>query len=248
MKISWRMKFGLALVVLTVALLTLHSVVFRGSEFEELGLFLGTHEIAMMPLEVLVVTMIFHSLLERQAHQEKMHKMNMVIGAFFSEVGSPLLRRVSALDEADDARGHFLVQSTWDAQRYEAAKKATTAHDYRLEATGGQLEELKSFLSQKRSFLLGLLENPSLLEHETFTDALWAVFHLTEELEQRPSLEDLPPSDHLHLIGDIKRAYATTAAEWLDHARHLQKQYPYLFSLALRTNPLDPSASVTVTA
>jgi hypothetical protein len=36
--------------------------------------------------------------------------------------------------------------------------------------------------------------------------------------------------------------------EWLDHVQHLQTAYPYLFSLALRTNPLDPNASVTVAA
>jgi len=30
--------------------------------------------------------------------------------------------------------------------------------------------------------LLGLLGNPNLLEHDSFTDLLWAVFHLMEEL------------------------------------------------------------------
>jgi len=28
--------------------------------------------------------------------------------------------------------------------------------------------------------------------------------------------------------------------------RHLKKEYPYLFSLAVRTNPFDPRASVEV--
>jgi hypothetical protein len=29
---------------------------------------------------------------------------------------------------------------------------------------------------------------------------------------------------------------------------HLRSMYPYLFSLAVRTNPFDPAASVVVTA
>jgi hypothetical protein len=29
--------------------------------------------------------------------------------------------------------------------------------------------------------------------------------------------------------------------------RHLKTDYPYLFSLAVRQNPFDPEASVTVT-
>jgi hypothetical protein len=34
---------------------------------------------------------------------------------------------------------------------------------------------------------------------------------------------------------------------WLDYVRHLKDGYPYLFSLAMRTNPLDETASPVVT-
>jgi hypothetical protein len=40
-------------------------------------------------------------------------------------------------------------------------------------------------LLSKRDFLVALMENPNLLEHESFTDLLWAVFHLVEELAVR---------------------------------------------------------------
>jgi hypothetical protein len=35
--------------------------------------------------------------------------------------------------------------------------------------------------------------------------------------------------------------------EWLSYMRHLSDSYPYLFSLAMRTNPFDPQASPEVT-
>ena len=96
----------------------------------------------------------------------------------------------------------------------------------------------------KRQFLLALLGNPNLLEHEKFTELLWAVFHLTDELSHRKSMEHLPPSDYEHLSGDIRRAYSLLVREWLSHLEHLKASYPYLFSLAVRTNPFDPNASV----
>jgi len=34
--------------------------------------------------------------------------------------------------------------------------------------------------------------------------------------------------------------------EWLTHMEHLKHDYPYLFSLAVRTNPFDPNASIEV--
>jgi len=41
---------------------------------------------------------------------------------------------------------------------------------------------LKGYVISKRDFLLRLIENPNLLEHETFTELLLAYFHLIEEL------------------------------------------------------------------
>jgi len=73
------------------------------------------------------------------------------------------------------------------------------------------LAELKVFFAQKREFLMTLLGNPSLLEHDHFTDLLWAVTHLDEELESRDSVENLPEADLVHLAGDIE---SFTAASW----------------------------------
>ncbi len=245
-RLSWRVKFGLVLVAISAVLLYAHSLAFHHSDLHEFGPFLLTHEIAMMPLEVLVVTLVIHSLLERRERAEKLHKINMVIGAFFSEVGDELLRRVSARDEKAEIREEFLVDGTWDARRYAEARRVAAAHKYGVHMTAADLESLRDFIVSKRQFLLGLLQNPTLLEHESFTSVLWAVFHLAEELDHRTDYPSLPKSDIAHLTGDVKRAYAAAAVEWLDHAEHLQKEYPYLFSLLVRTNPLDTTASVVV--
>jgi len=91
-----------------------------------------------------------------------------------------------------------------------------------------------------------LLGNPNLLEHESFTDLLWAVFHLAEELGSRDSVSSLSYSDREHLAGDIRRVNALLSLEWLAYMQHLEEDYPYLFSLAVRTNPFDPDAKVEV--
>jgi len=90
------------------------------------------------------------------------------------------------------------------------------------------------------------LENPNLLEHESFTELLRAVFHLAEELANRNDVWQLPMSDKEHLAGDIKRAYVLLVAEWLDYMKYLKDNYPYLFALAMRTNPFDQEASAVV--
>ena len=91
-----------------------------------------------------------------------------------------------------------------------------------------------------------MLENPTLLEHESFTELLRAVFHLLEELVSRDTLSDLPDTDIDHLSGDIGRVYGLLVGEWLDYMQHLKNNYPYLFSLSMRTNPFDTSTSPVV--
>jgi hypothetical protein len=108
------------------------------------------------------------------------------------------------------------------------------------------LEEIHGFLTHHKGFLLALLENPQLIEHDSFTPLLQAVFHLTEELISRERLTGLPPADYAHLSGDLNRVYSLLTGEWLTYMRHLKKNYPYLFSLAMRTNPFDSHAEVII--
>jgi len=95
-------------------------------------------------------------------------------------------------------------------------------------------------------FLLHLVENPMVFEHESFTDLILALSHLTEELKARGDLSTLPPSDKSHFTTDIQRAYTQLIHDWIKYMEYLKIHYPYLFSLAMRKNPFDESASVIV--
>ena len=108
------------------------------------------------------------------------------------------------------------------------------------------IEKLNNFLAGKRLYLLTLLENPNLLEHDRFTDLLWATTHLDEELDARPSLTDLPQSDLQHIAVDIQRMYDHLASEWLDYVQHLKASYPFLYSLILRTHPFQEAPSSVI--
>ncbi|AKB28414.1 hypothetical protein MSSIT_1695 [Methanosarcina siciliae T4/M] len=119
-------------------------------------------------------------------------------------------------------------------------------YDYAVKADSLDLLKLRDFLEQRNDSLLRLLENPVMLEHESFSDLLMAVFHLKEELISREELHGLPISDLEHLEGDIKRVYILLVYEWVAYMEYLKTNYPYLFSLSMRTNPFDREASAVV--
>lgn len=186
-------------------------------------------------------------MLAKRDMQVRMNKLNMVIGVFFSEVGLRLLALFSAADpRLEDIRGKLIVTGKWTDQEFRNVSAEIRLYDCTIRTDAVDLAQLQAFTLQKRDFLVRLLENPILLEHETFTDLLRAVFHLTEELAYRAEVSDLPASDRGHLAFDMKRAYMLLISEWLDYMQHLKTNFPYLFSLALRTNPFDRQAQVVV--
>jgi hypothetical protein len=204
-------------------------------------------DIAFIPVEVLVVTIIIHQLLNRREKRQMLEKLNMLIGAFFSEVGTVLLTYFSDFDpQLENIRSYLLIDGEWTNERFESTSRQLQTHPYTINQEKMALAELQKILKEKRDFLARLLENPNLLEHETFTKLLRAVFHLAEELDSRDDLTGLPTSDREHLANDIKRAYVLIVHEWLDYMHYLKDHYPYLFSLALRTNPFDRNASPVV--
>jgi hypothetical protein len=204
-------------------------------------------DIAFIFVQVLMVTLIIDQLLSVREKRSLLNKLNMVIGAFFSEVGTPLLKLFNQFGSDDgQIRKDLAENKDWSSRAFSNMSKRLKDYNDRIESQKGDLLALKVFLQGKREFLLALLENPNLLEHESFTELLWAVFHLTEELSFREDLRQLPDTDHNHLSVDIRRAYHLLIVEWLAYMRHLRDSYPYLFSLAARMNPFDPDASAVV--
>lgn len=204
-------------------------------------------DIAFVPIEVLLVTLILHKLLITREKRSIMKKLNMVIGTFFSEVGNRLLIYFSDFDpKLEQIRKDLMVSEDWTEKEFTRISRILKNYDYEVEIHKIDLEQLRNFLMEKRNFLVRLMENPILLEHESFTELLLAVFHLTEELEARENILALPDTDIEHLSGDIKRAYVQFVHNWLDYMNHLKDNYPYLFSLAMRTNPFNQESSPIV--
>lgn len=242
---NWLATLGISFLVLSVITYYLHFLIFRDSYFIFKYL---VAQLGFLPISTFLVTIVLNQLMGKRDKNIRMQKLNMVIGAFFSDVGTDLLRSIASYDpEAKNFGQQLRFNSFWSESDFDQAKKGlkNVALDTEIDST--ILIELQSFLNQKRNHLLRLLENPNLLEHESFSQLLRAVFHLAEELGNRVDISKLPQSDYAHLRGDIARIYVLLIAQWLDYMQYLHRSYPYLFSLAIRTNPFNPEQSVEVT-
>jgi voltage-gated potassium channel len=187
------------------------------------------------------------SMIDERERKTRIEKLNMIIGIFFSEVGTKILKKMSAHDKAiGEIRSVLIVSDNWSDAEFAHTRTVLENHHYNLESQPVLLEDLHAFLMHHKGFLLALLENPQLIEHDSFTPLLQALFHLTEELVARERFTGLPATDYAHLSGDMNRVYRLLLLEWLTYMQYLRQNYPYLFSLAMRQNPFDKNASVIV--
>jgi len=186
-------------------------------------------------------------ILSKEEKRMRLEKLNMVIGSFYSEAGTELLRYFVEHDKSVDMiRTALVITSDWTKDQYAAAGQHVKDHEFLTDIEMIDLENLRTVLHEKGGLFLRLLENPSILDHETFTDLVRAFLHLKEELQYRDSLSGLPQTDLGHLSGDLNRAYRLLVLQWVDHMKYLNDNYPYLFSLAARTNPFDRTSSVII--
>lgn len=237
-------RFVISLTMLAIVLYGIHYLIFR--DLRHIGIY-GLGDLAFIPLEVIFVSLILERVLESNGKKRQLSKLYMVIQIFFSEVGMKILRSYSKNDEnfnsiSDDLR----IQADWDRSKFARLKEIKKSYSPVVRFDIDSMEETKKTLYEQRDLLLRLIENPVLLEHETFTELLMAVFHLEEELRFRGDLNQLPQADQDHLAKDAQRVYVLLGYAWVDYMEHMKENYPYLFNFAIRVNPFDRADDVII--
>lgn len=195
-------------------------------------------DVAFLPLQVAIVTVVIGKILNHREKKERLKKTNLMLSTFFSEVGNDLLEQFHKLHATPrELETYLAVEENWGNRDFKMAALKIQSYPFQINCSASDLSYLKNNLSQKRHIIMLMLQNPNLLEHDTFTDLLFAVFHLTDELLCRSGLDDLPDPDLVHLNQDVLRAFKALLLHWMHYMGHLQTDYPYLFSIELRKHP-----------
>ncbi|MFA0816614.1 MAG: hypothetical protein ACC608_12610 [Anaerofustis sp.] len=243
-KFGWNQRIMLVLIVLSVLFAVIQLVLFHDTK-ESVFLFL--QDLIFLPINILLVTFILDRIIQTREKQEKLDHMNIVIGAFFGEIGNDFLRLISQnIAEIDQIRQLVDMNADWSDRQFDRAAATVTSLSFTVVASNEYLQSLKQRLPADRMQLTRLFENPNLLEHDSFTDTLWSVYHLIDELESRADICTLPETDVRHISGDIVRAYSHLLYEWIYYMKHLKNKYPYLWSLAVRNNPFSEDPQIIV--
>ena len=132
---NWKLSIGVILVALSAILGILHYAVF--GDAKTLMFYLAL-DIVFVPVQVLLVTVIIEKLLTEREQQVMLKKLNMVIGAFYSEVGSDLLKQLRQLSHNSQQLDEVLkITREWKDTNFADAKKdaGNFQCDFRFKST-----------------------------------------------------------------------------------------------------------------
>lgn len=193
-------------------------------------LYYSLMSLCFIPINILAVTLVFEKLVERRARFERISKLNMLVGLFFSEIGFVLLKLIVAGDE----KIHALELDFSDLKTSDIKLKS---HDHKLNFQKINYHELKKLVMESKDILSNLISNENLLEHETFSDLLMALMHLRDEIIFIKHKEQLSKEDCIHIEGDLIRVYKALTLQWINYLSHLKQFYPYQYNGAIKFNP-----------
>lgn len=192
------MKVALGLFALSAVIYGLQVLVFKDPGTTAFYIF---QDMAFMPITIAVATLFVGYLIDQNSRAEKIEKSRILTCSFYSIVGLDLLEVLYGLyDEASD-------KIAWDLEKY---------------------EYMQQLLDQYLNEILTIASNPNLLEHDGFTDLLWAVMHLREEMEYFEA-KKATARDESHIQSDAKRVFDLLEKNRHEYEAYIQKEYPYFY-------------------
>jgi hypothetical protein len=219
----------LSLIIASVVIYFVQEIIFHRTEET---LYLILQDLAFLPVEVALVTFVLDKLLNRMEQQQKVKKINVIISTFFTEAGQSIMIAMSAFNHHSTDIYNIIEKYERKEINSNYSKKLIKSLEYNMYADPEGLDKIAVILADKKSFMIGLLENSNLMEHDSFTDMLWAVFHVADELQNRENLKSLSENDVNHLSADLLRAYSALVQEWIGYMFYLNDEYPYLYKTA----------------
>lgn len=229
-----RFFLGFFLIGLSLMLHALHFFIFR--DIHHIMIFLLA-DIAFVPLEVFFVSMVLDNMLEKRELQQTLKKINMIVGLFYQELGNKLLS-IIVLGDAETNPKDINIDLNWEEEQYKLLESEFIHRSYVLDINKIDLEQIEDLIGNYQQLVTNIITNPVIHEHELFTDVIMSIFHLSEELKQRP-LNRREEHDIHHIKADLERVYKNLSLNWVDYLRYLQTEYPYLFLSAITNNPFD---------
>ena len=146
---------GVGLVLLSVFLHYVHVLIFN--DVHHTMIFLVA-DIAFIPLEVFFTTIVIDKMLERREKEHLLEKLNMLIGLFYTELGTKLLSDIVKGDAHGVMANHRTITAdTWCDKSFAKLHEDILQYDYEINIDKINLKDVRNRLDDNKDLLYSLI-------------------------------------------------------------------------------------------
>lgn len=217
---------SIALILISLSLFSLHIMIFKNT----LNTLNDTLiNIAFIPIDILVVTIIFDNIVDYKNYKDRNNKLNMLVGLFYNEIGFQLMHYIIQGDKN-------AINLITDFSNINELENLLRNHNYVVNIDNIDIKSIKNLLYNNNSLLINLISNENIILYDDFTDLLMDVTHIRDEIIFIEKY-GFPELGQDHIEEDLDRLYNIITLEWIKYIRYLEKTYPFLYHNAVRLNP-----------
>lgn len=126
--------------ILTISSICLYSIQIRIFQKPQDTAFYFRQDLAFVPVQAIIVTLVLNKLLSIIEKRYTAKKINVIISAFFSELGTSILLELARLNENQDDLSQMLKINQLNKENINAIKKMVNQFSYSINATPQRLE------------------------------------------------------------------------------------------------------------
>lgn len=223
------------LVVFSAIMYVVHYLIFH--DFHHIAIFF-VHDIAFLPLEVILVSLGFDKMIERTNEAETKSRLSIIETLFFNQSGDQMLRYLIRFDpNSAQLKEALCVTESWRSSDFAMAARKLDAYPFSLELEQIDFFGMHYHLNERVDFYRNILENPATTQSDEFTAMVMNIYLLWEELDCRTDLYNLSSEERNYLGELLLLIYRELVEYWLDNAyNHSLHNRPRLRRL-VSTNP-----------
>ncbi len=215
--------FAMSIVVYLLQIIIFHDPVTTG--------FYIFQDIAFLPISIAVATIVVGEYLGQKEKRDRLAKTQMLTSVFFTELGAELMFSLVGVTKGKEKIvAIFENAEINDCKSLEVVQNQLREVDIDVSVSEETYHRLVEMIRAKRDELLTITSNPLLLDHESFTDLLWGIFHLMDEARLRGEYSAMSAADRRHMEVDFTLTLKLLLVNWAGNILYTKMNYPNYYS------------------
>ncbi len=222
-------KVVLSLTVVSVIIYVLQIMIFHDSQTTAFYIF---QDLAFLPLSIAIATVVVGEIYSRKEKADRLERTKMITSTFFTNVGARLMMQMLSAAQNQQLVRQIMFADATSETDYQELCNRIHGEQIKLDMSADLYDGVRTVLEEQSTALLILGNNPVLLEHESFTDMLWGLYHLRDEFRLRGSYENLSQTDRDHLEEDFERVFKLMLINRESNVHFLAETFPNYYNAA----------------